>query len=261
MPFLTISPDQFKLFVLIFIRVSVVLFMFPVFGSAVIPALVKAGLALLLTFVLFPGAGLTVDSFPDSVVQTGILVISELFIGIVLGLSVRLFFASVQLAGQIVGFQMGFSIINVVDPLSGSQVSIIDQFGYWVVLLIFLLLNGHHALILALGESFHIVAPGWISLNQKLLHQVVSLSVDMFSLAIKIGAPAIAALLLTSSAFGLCAKFVPQMNILIAAFPVKIIMGLIFFGMSFQIIAIFARSYLKGFASLLRGLLTHMAGG
>ncbi len=255
------SPAQFKIFILILTRVSVVLFMFPLFASSMIPALVKAGLAMVMTLILFPVVPVDPRFFPENIVDTGILIVSELFIGLVLALSVQLFFGAAQLAGQLIGFQMGFSIINVLDPQTGTQVSIIDQIGFEVVFVIFLLLNGHHALIHALVESFRIVHFGSIDLHPGFLARVVELSADMFMLAVKMGAPAIAALLFTSVAFGICAKFMPQMNILIAAFPVKIVVGLFFFGLSFQVIALLTESYFSRFPALLTFLLKSAVGG
>jgi flagellar biosynthetic protein FliR len=255
------SPEQFKIFLLILIRVSVVLFMFPLFGSSMIPALVKAGLAIVMTLILFPVVQVDSRIFPENIVSAGILMVSELFIGLVLALSLNLFFGAVQLAGQVIGFQMGFAIINVLDPQTGVQVSIIDQIGFQVVLVIFLLLNGHHALISALAESFQIADFGTIALHPGFLARVINLSADMFMLAVKMGAPAIAALLFTSAAFGICAKFLPQMNILIAAFPVKIVVGLFFFGVCLQITAILTESYLNDFPVLLTSLLKWVVGG
>jgi flagellar biosynthetic protein FliR len=129
------------------------------------------------------------------------------------------------------------------------------------VLVIFLLLNGHHAVISALAESFQIIGIGMISLKQGFLARILSLSTDMFVLGIKIGAPAIGALLFTSAAFGICARFLPQMNVLIAAFPVKIAVGLFFFGVTLKILAILTRSYLGSFQALLTSLLSWMGSG
>ena len=230
MELLSFNPEQFKIFFLILIRVSVVLFLFPIFGGNMLPILAKAGFALLLSFIFFPVIHLDPGLFPSRPLQFLILVASELIIGLCLGMTVRLFFAGVQLAGQMVGFQMGFAIINVMDPQTGRQVSIIDQIGYWVALLVFLSLNGHHTFISALGESFELVDVGVITLKRGFFPQMLTMASDLFLIAVKIGAPAIAALLFTSAAFGISAKFAPQMNILIAAFPVKIIVGLTFFG-------------------------------
>jgi flagellar biosynthetic protein FliR len=261
MELLNFSQDQLKIFILILIRVSVVLFFFPLFGSQVIPSFIKVGLAMVLSFVFLPVVNIDPTLFPGTPIDGAILAVSELIMGLILGLTVNLFFAAIQLAGKMVGFQMGFAIVNVLDPQSGMQVSIIDQIGYWVALLTFLGLNGHHMLISALGDSFQLVKLGSLTLQPGLFTSVLSMAADIFSIAVKIGAPAFAALLFTSAAFGISAKFAPQMNILIAAFPVKIIVGLIFFSLSLQIIANISRSFMGGYPRILLSLLAWMGGG
>jgi flagellar biosynthetic protein FliR len=260
MDILNISPQQLQIFILVLIRVSVVLFLFPIFESAVIPAVIKAGLSLVVALLLVPAVAVAPARFPPTVLETGMLLVSELFIGMLLGLTVRLFLAGVQFAGQIIGFQMGFSIINVFDPQSGGQVSIIDQVSYWMVLLIFLILNGHHVLILALSESFRILAPGALVLKRGLLTMLIGLSSQMFVLGIKMAAPAIAALLFTDAAFGLSAKFAPQMNILIAAFPLKIVVGLIFFGLALDIAAMLTRDWVAQLPLMLKTVMAWLGG-
>lgn len=246
---------------MILIRVSVVLYMFPVFSSAMIPNLVKAGFAMVIALALVPVAPVDPARFPDTVVDAVILGISELFLGMALALSIRIFLSAVELAGEMIGFQMGFAIINVLDPQSGIQVSIMGQIGNLIVLVIFLALNGHHALINGMVESFKVVDIGSLSLKKEFMFHMLSLMSDMFVIAVQMGAPAIVALLFTSAGFGIAAKFVPQMNILIAAFPVKIVVGLIFFGLSIQIMAIVTQTYLNRYPSIVSALLRWMGGG
>ncbi len=259
--FLPISQDTLQLFILVFIRTSVVLFMFPIFSSPVFPEPVKAGFCLILSLVIFPTVSADLLVFPGSTAEAVIWLAAELIIGFILGLIIRLFFAAVQLAGELISFQMGFAVINVLDPQSGAQISILDQFGYWLVLLVFLLLNGHHIMITALSDSFQLVGMGMLKLNSGLLHQVMRQTTEIFALAIKIGAPGIVSLLFVSAAFGLCAKFAPQMNILIAAFPVQIITGLIFFAAALEIIVFFTRIFVQQLPPLYMHLLRGLGGG
>ena len=251
MDLLTFYPEQFKAFILIFIRIAIILFLLPIFGSSMVYARMKAGLALIITVVLFPVIKPDLELFPENLLSGVNLVLSECIIGMIIGLIIRMFFASIQLAGELIGFQMGFGIINVLDPQTGVQASIIAQFGYWVAMLVFLILNGHHILLKGLKESFDIINVGSIELSQGLFKTVVDSSSHMFLLAIKIGAPAIAALLFVSAAFGICAKFTPQMNILIVAFPIKIVVGLIFFGLSLEILLRILKGYLGNFDTAL----------
>ncbi|GAG49627.1 unnamed protein product, partial [marine sediment metagenome] len=111
--------------------------------------------------------------------------------------------------------------------------------------------NGHHILLSAMRESFEIINVGSLSLNRHIFQEIMQISGDMFVIAIKIGSPAIAALLFTSVAFGLIVKLMPQMNIMIVAFPVKIVIGLVFFGVSLNVLLRFMERYLGGLGSLL----------
>jgi len=251
MDLLGLSPEQFKSFLLILLRVSIVLFMFPIFGGMMLPMPVKAGLALATTVVLFPVVRPDPSLFPEGLLSSVNLILSELVLGLVLGLILRLFFGGIQLAGQLVGFQMGFAIANVFDPETGAQGQILAQFGYWMCILFFLLLNGHHIFLRALTDSFAVIEVGTLGFGGGILDRMLEISGDMFAMAIKFGAPVIGALLLTSAAFGVVAKVVPQMNILIVAFPLKIVVGLFFFGFSLEILLFMMKRYIADFGGML----------
>ncbi len=246
-----IDPVQIRVYLLVLIRVSVILFMMPVFSSNVFPNRLKTGLALVVALLFYPVVHVDVSRFPMSVGATGLLIAGEAMTGLTLGLCLRMFFASVQLAGQVIGFQMGFAMINVIDPQTGANVSIMDQLGYWVCVLVFLLLNGHHIMFLAVIDSFRLVPVGFFAMQKVMMAKIVELGGQMFLLAVKIGAPVIASLLFVSVGFGLIAKFSPQMNVMIVAFPLKIVAGLILFGLTLQIIVIITREYVTGFKELL----------
>lgn len=260
MDILSFSTGEFKVFLLILIRVSIVLFMFPVFSSPVVPAMAKAGLALLISFLLYPVAPVSADRFPNDNLAFAVLVVGEVIVGMILGYTVDVFFGAVQLAGEIIGFQMGFSMINVIDPQSGANISMMSQIAYLVAILLFILLNGHHTIILALSESFRIVAMGDIYLKAGLLEQLQGMITGLFILGLKMAAPAMAALIFTNAAFGICAKFVPQMNIMIVAFPLQIFIGLVTFGFVLQVVGIFARRFTEDFLKLLAALMGWMGG-
>lgn len=256
-----IDPEAFKVYLLVLARVSIVLFMFPIFGTTMFPTMIKASLAMVISMLLYSMVHVSPDLLPQTPFGTAVLLISEAMIGLTLGLCVRLFFGSFQLAGQVIGFQMGFSMINVVDPQSGANVSIMEQLAYWVALLVFLAMNGHHIMLLSLVDSFDLVQPGAFIFQRIMVDKVLFLGTQMFVLAIKIGAPVIAALLFTSVAFGLTAKFSPQMNVMIVAFPLKIVVGLVLFGLSLEIIVIITRGYVMEFRALFLKLLFWMSGG
>lgn len=258
MDLLPISYHEFKSFFLILIRVSVIFVMFPFFNARVIPILSKVGLALIISIILFPILDIKMVEFPDTLPGMALLILAELIIGMILGLSIQLFFEGVRIMGQWVGFQTGFAIVNILDPQSGMQVSVLSNLAYLVAMVLFLIFNGHHIVLNAMRESFEIINVGSLNLNRQIFQKIIQLSGDMFVIAIKIGAPAVAALLLTMAAFGVIVKFIPQMNIMIVAFPVKIVIGLIFFGVCLNLLLIFMERYLEDLGSLLMNTMAWM---
>jgi flagellar biosynthetic protein FliR len=256
MDMMPISWNEGRAFLLILIRVGVILFMFPFFNSRIIPAPLKAGLALLLAVILFPVVDREILEFPDSVWGIAQLIIAEAIIGMILGLLVQIFFESVRIMGQLVGFQTGFDITNILDPQSGMQVSILSNMAYLLAMTMFLIMNGHHILIAAIRESFEIIHVGHCGLSGEMFQKMMGLSADMFGIAIKIGAPAIASLLFTKIAFGLITRMMPQMNIMIVAFPVQIVVGLFFFGISLYGLLGIMERYVGDLMHLLRGTMT-----
>ena len=224
---LNISSTQVQLLIVIFIRISAILFAAPIFGGKNVPVLAKVGIAFALSLVLHPLVSQKINPITNGIIFLGIGIISEVILGSIIGFAIRLVFAGIQLAGQLVGFQMGMSIANVLDPMSSNQVSIMSQLNYMFAFLIFLVLDAHHWLIRALVESFTLVPPFEFVFSQVLAEKIILLANNMFVISIKIGAPIIAILLLTSAAFGLVARAVPQMHIFIVSMPLQIMIGLL----------------------------------
>jgi len=234
-----ISLSQVQVFILIFLRVSAIIMTVPLFDSRNIPVLFKAGLSLSTSIILFSVVRPDNIPFITKLIPFGIGMLGEIILGVIIGLSVRLIFAGIQLAGQLVGYQMGFGIVNVMDPQTSAQVSVIAQLKYLIAMLIFLAVNAHHWFLRALVESFRLVPPLDFQFNNSLLEQLMGFANNMFVIAIKIGAPMVVSLLLTSVSLGLVARTVPQINIFIVAFPLKIAVGLLFLGLSLPYLSSF----------------------
>lgn len=262
MDFVRIDLDQFRIFLLVLIRCSVVLFFLPIFGSRNWPLLAKVGFVVLLAFILFPKAREQSWALPALVADYGLVVITELLFALCLGLGINMIFAAVQLGGQLLGFQLGFSIVNVIDPQSGSQISIIGQFLYLMTILLFLALNGHHLFISSLADSISLIRPGRINLDAGLFNQIMRLTLLMFELSIKMVAPAVAVLLFAKTTMGIVAKAVPQINIMIVSFPLNIGIGLFFLGISLLWIGQFMTGFVaRDLGGYLNQALRAMGGG
>ncbi|NLW81473.1 MAG: flagellar biosynthetic protein FliR [Desulfovibrionales bacterium] len=247
MDLFTLDPNVILTFLSALMRVSLILFLMPFFGGQNLPAPVKAALTLTLTLALWPRIPHMGLQMPGHPFALAVMLGAELLIGLILGLVVRFLFAAIQTGGQLIGFQMGFTMVNAVDPESGISEAITAHFLYMVSLLTFLSFNGHLYLLSGLIQSFELLPPGAILLSPRLASQIFALSGQIFVLAIQIGAPVIASILLVDLALALVSRASPQMNVLIIGFPVKISVGFLFLGIIFEIISL----HMEGFVSRL----------
>jgi len=257
MNILGITETQFFPFFLIFIRVNGILFAAPLFGDKLVPNKLRISLGLLIALILTPVIHLNPWSYAPGLFIFLYLVVSELLIGLILGFAAKLLFAGVQLSGQLIGYQMGFAVANVLDPVSGSQVSLFAEFEFFVALMIFLSINAHHLFIKAIVNSFHLIQPLQFQLQGILLEKIMAMASQMFILALQIGAPVIVVLLFTNVFFGIMARTVPEMNIFIVAMPLGIAIGLFVLGISMPF---FANLLTKTFHILSRDLMVLMKG-
>ena len=217
---------------LVFVRIVAIIALFPIFGHRSVPVVAKIGLALFLSILLFPSVKNTGITVPDSVFPLLMLITKEVLIGMVIGFTTILIFAGVQLGGSLIGMQMGFGIVRVMDPQTSQQSSIIGQVQQLLALLIFLAIDGHHFLIRSLFHSFTTIPLLGGNISGDVLMRILTMSAAMFEVAVKIGAPVIVSLLMTSVAMGIIARTVPQMNIFIVGFPLKIAVGMLVLTMS-----------------------------
>jgi flagellar biosynthetic protein FliR len=239
---LNISLPQLQLFFLVFLRVGAILMSIPIFDSRGIPFFLKISLAFATCMVLFPLLKLDVVPVTSDLFTLGIIAAGEILLGLAIGFSVKLLFAGIQLAGQLAGYQMGLAIANVMDPATSEQVPLLAQLNNLIGLLVFLSINAHYWFIKALTESFRLVPPLNVNFDSSLMEQLIQLSGNMFVIAVQLGAPVIAAMLLASVAFGLVARTVPQMNVFIVAMPLKIGVGLLFIGLGLPYFSAFLKN-------------------
>ena len=247
------------MFFLVVLRIGAIVMTMPVFRSQSIPGAPVMGLAFAISMALF--SFLQLEPLPvfNHIFPFAIGAIGELMIGISIGLSIRLIFAGIQIAGQLAGYQMGLAIANVMDPSASQQLPILSQFNQLFAMLLLLVTNAHHIFLRALAESYRLVPPFGFHFSNSLMQQIVDLGGKMFVIAVQVGAPIIAALLLISVAFGLIARTVPQMNVFIVAMPLKIGVGLLFLGFSLPYLSTFLNSLFRGLSKNIFILLKAMS--
>lgn len=257
MPFPLESLAQMQGFFWIFIRVSILFFMLPLFGAKGIPAMWKIGFSFLMAFVLTPVAPRP-PAFPQSLFGVAAGVLSEALLGFIMALGVRLLFTSIELGGQFLGFQMGFNMASVMDPQTGGQSSVISQFLYIFAVLVFFVVNGHHLFIMALAQSFQVVPPNTFHLGAPLCNLLIKISGEMFVIGLKLAAPIMIALFLSNLCLGIVARTVPQVNILMIGFPVNIGLGMILLGVVLNNLSPFLVNFTREIGQALQGMLQLM---
>ncbi|MBQ9536214.1 MAG: flagellar biosynthetic protein FliR [Desulfovibrionaceae bacterium] len=245
-------------FLLMLMRISIVLFMLPIFNTNNIPIQVKGAMTIVLSLALWPALAVNTAGISLHPLGLILMVLGEFFIGLVLGLAVNFTFMAIQAGGELLGFQMGFTMINFADPLTGNQTGSAAFFLWMVSLLVFLCLDGHLVLLQAFTQSFKLVPPGNLLINQTLLDQIQYLSCQLFILALKIAAPVMVALFAIEVALGLVARTSPQMHIMDFGFPLKIGVGFLFLGILLILISDHVQHFIAGidglFTNLLRSL-------
>lgn len=212
----------FESFFLALMRYSAFIFLFPLFSHKGVPTYTKIGFAALMALAV-PSQAMEFDSL----LSWSIIVIQEIAIGILLAFVITLVFAIVRFAGQLVDVPMGFGMVSVFDPQTGTQVPIFSQYYYMLALLIFLAVDGHLWVLKAVAKSYEYI-PANSFFNMNISFEVITvLASQIFLIGLQIAAPVIGTILLTDIALGIVTRTVPQINVFVLGFPIKIAVGLV----------------------------------
>ena len=258
MDIFNLNYAEFERFLFVFFRVGALILFVPILGSRQIPPVLKIGFIFFIAIVTFPLVKDQPLPEPRGVVELAIFLIMDVTIGLAIAYIARLIFAAVQVAGTVVDFQMGFGVVNVIDPQTETQVSVTAQFHNILAVLIFLATDAHHFIIQAIVDSFFILNPAKINFASITPEYMLYLFSGTFTTAIKIAAPIMAILFFLSVGLGLVARTVPQMNVFIVGFPLQIGVGLLMVGLSISFFSILVQDQMYQlpvkFMGLLRGL-------
>jgi len=218
---------EFELFLLVFIRISGLFLIIPVFGVRNVPAVFRIGLALFLAYIVIGFQILPLNVRMDTYLHIAYYAFTELLIGFVLGFIAIIAFSAISMAGQLIDTHLGFGLVHIFDPQSGMEVSLMGKFKNILAIIIFFTIDGHHSLIRILINSFDIIPAGNLRIEPIITPEIIELFVNYFILALNIAIPIIAASIIVEMVFGIIVRTVPQMNIFVLGIPIKIVIGLI----------------------------------
>jgi flagellar biosynthetic protein FliR len=228
-----INASEFAGFVLVLLRLSLAIAVSPIFGSANFATEAKIALALTLTFVIAPMVTIEPNLMPMHLFGFVYLAIGEILVGLVMGFMVRLVVEAANLAGEYLSFQMGMTMVNLMDPMTGAQVPVVSRLIYIIFTLLLLYLNGHLLVLKAAVDSFKVAPPGLLYIwGPEMFTEVMLATGRMYVLAVKIAAPVVGLLFCCKVSFGIIAKAVPQMQVLFVGMPLYILVGLGLIGIS-----------------------------
>ena len=214
-------------FSLVLVRISGIMLSAPVYSSAAVPARLKAGLAVLISLVVFPLVRPAMTDIPASLLGVAVAAAGELLIGLAIGLAVNLIFTGIELGAQLVAQQMGLGLAHLIDPTLEEETGVLEQFYILMATALLLVFNGHQLIIRAVLDSFSTLPPMTLTLQPEMLHVLRGLLAASFVLALKMSVPAMVIMMLVSLMMGFLGRTVPQINILVVGFPLRIGVGLL----------------------------------
>jgi flagellar biosynthetic protein FliR len=232
-----VLPTPLEGFLLIFIRTAAMLLSAPWFGNRSVPPQLKIGLMALISFLLFPVIDQHGLSLPQGLIPWVLAIGGEFLLGMTIGLIVRFVFAAASMAGQLIGLEVGLNTPAVFNPEFDEQSTVLHTLTDMMTLLIFLSTDAHHLLLRGLAHSFHAVPLlGW-NFGGPSIEAIVRLSTELWHIALRIGAPLLAAQFLSKLVLALLARAAPQMNFFAVGFPLQIGAGLLVLGLMLPMFA------------------------
>ncbi len=217
--------EFFPAFLLILVRVTAFLVTLPLFSYRTIPAMYKIGLAFFLAWLMFFSIDppvMEIDYFYF------MLIFKEVIVGLTVGLIAMVLMYAIQVAGGFIDIKMGFMMANVVDPQTGAQTPLMGGYLYTFALLFLLAIDAHHLLLDGVYYSYQFIPLDQLIIpfgNENILMHVVTTFNTMFIIAFQMSMPIVGCLFLVDVALGMIARAVPQVNVFVIGFPIKIFVG------------------------------------
>ena len=230
------GEHQLVAFVLVLARVAPLFVLAPLFSSRLVPTRVRGIVAVALAVGLSPVLAQG-RQLPTDPIDIGWLVGKEMLVGLAFAFTLAALFAAITTAGTFLDTSIGFSFGSIVDPVNGTQSSVLQQAYSLVALMVFIAINGDAWVVQGFAKTYDLVPLDRNPDLGRLVAGVDGAFVEIFSAAIQVAGPVLLALILTDAAFGLVSRVVPQLNVFGVGFPAKVTVGLLLIGASLPFVA------------------------
>jgi len=236
-------------FILLFIRITSLFAFLPIFSNMAIPMSVKSAFALYLTFMFYP-----LIEEPDishDVITLSVAIISEILFAMAVGLILNMAHYMITYAGEQISLIMGFSMATVFDTQQMTSMPMLSQFLGFLGMMVLFVTDAHHSMLMFFYQSLSDLPLGGFILTQDLFDYSVLAFKNLFVMGLSIAFPILALSILSDIIFGMLMKTMPQFNLLVIGFPIKIGIGFIVLIASLgSIIFIYKREFFKSFQDL-----------
>jgi len=255
---LNIQESGIVSMLLILARCSGIFVFTPFLGSVNIPAQARVILSFAVSYVFSLSFTLPPLPFLPSITSLLFGIAGELFIGVVIGFAAHALFAGLQFAGQMIGFHIGLSLVNTIDPQSSTRSTALSVYQNYLGTMLFLGLNGHHWIIRAIYNSLTVVPPYSAGLRTQLFQRLVAFTSQLFVIGFELAAPVVAVVFLTDFIIGVIGRSAPQLQIMIIGLPLKVLVGISGLGLALYFFPAAMRMHFSQFHTDLDGLIRSM---
>lgn len=235
---------DFIIVLFIFLRITAMVFSAPVFSHAAIPTIAKIFLALILAYISF----LTIDKskivIDPNFISIAVNGAKEIITGLIMGFTLNFTFYGISYAGTLIGWDIGLMFAEVLNPLEETNNNIVGEVIFYIAMLVFFMINGHHYIISAIVASFKVIPLTKFTVNEPLLQLITRYSFSVFTIALKIASPIVVAFFLVHIAEGIISRVIPNIQVFFITQPIKI-------GLGFAFLAALAPIYVFALKSLL----------
>lgn len=229
---MAISIAQAQLFFLALTRMLAMLIHMPMLGGRLVPTPVRLGLGLLLTAVLIPWAPLGPEAAPQPPVVFGLAAGREIVVGTLIGFAAAMVFATLQVAGEVMGQGSGFSAAQYLNPALDMSGTAYDSLFVMAAMLVFLVIDGHHVFLLAVGRTYQVLPLGG-PLPLDSVDRLLRMTSDLILAGVEMALPVLGTMLLTDLALGLLARAAPQVSVFFLGLPLKFGVALLGLALAF----------------------------
>lgn len=235
---------------MVFIRAGGLVALLPVFSGQSVPVQIRLAIALVLAYLGAAQVQLG-SAIPPDVIGLIAVAVRELFIGLLMGFTIRLIFYAVEFAGQVMSTEIGLSVSSQIDPISHNDSSSVGTALFYLGSLLFLLSGCHHAVFLAFLRSFEIAPVGALALHRSVAEVFVAATGNIFLLALQMAAPLLAVNFVVTFAFVILGKAAPSINVFSESFSVRVLTGIILLGLTLGLTAQAVLNALQGSPELM----------